>query len=50
MAAVKAAGKTTRFSLRTNDTPSMGHGLGGAAARQHYIDMGVTVFMEAGSY
>ena len=32
------------------DTASLGHGLTGAAVRQHYLDMGFTVFMESGAY
>ena len=50
MAVVKAAGLSTRFSIRTADTPALGHGLTGKAVRQHYLDMGVTVFMESGAY
>ena len=50
MAVVKAAGLKTKFSVRTGDTAALGHGLTGAAARQHYLDLGVTVFMETGGY
>ena len=50
MAVVKAAGLPTKFSLRTADTAALGHGLTGADVRQHYLDLGFTVFMESGAY
>jgi hypothetical protein len=50
MALVRKAGLPTRFSLRTADTAALGHGLTGQAVRQHYLDMGFTVFMESGAY
>ena len=47
---LKSAGNNTRLSLRTAGAQAAGipgsQELTGVECRQHYIDMGVTVFME----